>query len=157
MHTVFNGIDFNCSKVNDIILNKKYLKTELDLDFILIAITSQLKDYRLCFLINKFLNMEFERTSTDYQISYPNSSAQYFSQYHCKNYLEKDCYIIANRGIGGLLIPEMKETDYFMLLRNYLDEEDIEYILAGLKSINEIQVATEINPVKLKSKENLIF
>lgn len=138
-------------------MNKKYLKTELDLDFVLIAITSELKDYRLCFLINKVLNMGFERTSKDYQISYSNSSAQYFSQYHCKNYIEKDCYIIANRGIGGLLIPEMKETDYFMLLKNYLDEDDIEYILTGLKSIKEIQVATEIIPIKLKSKENLIF
>ena len=138
-------------------MNKKYLKAELDLDFILIAITSQLKDYRLCFLINKFLNMGFERTSPDYQITYSDTLPQYFSQYHYKNGMDTDCYILANKGSIGLLIPEMKETDYFLLLRNHLDEEELDFILSGLKTINEIQVAVEIDQLKLKSKENLIF
>jgi hypothetical protein len=93
----------------------------------------------------------------DYQISYMNSSTQYFSQYHYNNGTNSDCYVLANKGNSNLLIPEMKETDYFMLLKNYSDEEELEFILAGLKSIKEIQVAVEINPAKLKSKENLIF
>ena len=46
---------------------------------------------------------------------------------------------------------------YFLLLRNHLDEEELDFILSGLKTINEIQVAVEIDPLKLKSKENLIF
>jgi hypothetical protein len=64
---------------------------------------------------------------------------------------------LANKGNSSLLIPEMKETDYFMLLRNYFDVEELDFILAGINSIKEIQVAVEINPLKLKSKENLIF
>jgi len=41
------------------ILNRKVLKFEIDLDFVLIAITTSLKDYRICYLINKFLNFNF--------------------------------------------------------------------------------------------------
>ena len=38
------------------ILNRKFLKFEIDLDFVLIAVTTSLKDYRVCYLINKALN-----------------------------------------------------------------------------------------------------
>jgi hypothetical protein len=138
-------------------LNKKFLKIELDLDFCLIAIISPLKDYRLCFLINKFLNTNYERTLMDYCISYPNAQSKYFSQFYYKNTSDNDCYIISNKGAEGYLIPEMKETDYFILLRNFCDKEELQFILTHLKQIKEIQIALEINPSTLKSKENLIF
>ncbi len=41
------------------ILNRKFLKFEIDLDFVLIAVTTSLKDYRICYLINKSLNFNF--------------------------------------------------------------------------------------------------
>jgi hypothetical protein len=138
-------------------LNKKFLKIELDLDFCLIAVTTPLKGYRLCFLINKILNMNFERTLMDYCISYPNAASKYFSQFYYKNSGNNDCYIIANKGTEGYLIPEMKEADYFILLRNFCDKDELEFILTHLKHIKEIQIALEINPASLKSKENLIF
>lgn len=138
-------------------MNKKFLKLELDLNFCLIAIISPLKDYRLCFLINKFLNTSYERTLQDYCINYLNKKAKYFSMFHYENINENDCYILANKGIEGYLIPEMKEIDYFMLLRNFCDSEELKFILSELKRINEIQIAVQINPSTLKSKENLIF
>jgi hypothetical protein len=32
------------------ILNRKFLKFEIDFDFVLIAVTTSLKDYRVCYL-----------------------------------------------------------------------------------------------------------
>jgi hypothetical protein len=43
------------------VLNRKVLKFEIDLDFVLIAITTSLKDYRICYYINKCLNFNFTR------------------------------------------------------------------------------------------------
>lgn len=51
----------------------------------------------------------------------------------------------------------MKQTDYFILIKNYLDEEDTDNFMEGLNRIPEIVVAAEVNPGKLKSKENLVF
>lgn len=138
-------------------MNKKLLKIELDLNFILIAITTPLKGYKLCFLINKYLELGFERTEFDYSFQYLNQNTRYFSQFFYKNPNENDFFLIANKGNQGYLIPELKEIDYFMLLKNFFDDEDLQFIIKGLKSIPEIQGATEISPYKLKSKENLIF
>ena len=46
-----------------VILNRKILKFEIDLDFVLIAITTSLKDYRICYLINKYLNFNFIKSA----------------------------------------------------------------------------------------------
>ncbi|QEK52748.1 IPExxxVDY family protein [Pedobacter aquae] len=138
-------------------MNKKFLKLELDFDFILISITSPLKDYRLCYHINKNLQFEFEKIE-DLEITYAGADTKYYSRYlyHVDEFAPA-YYLIANKGLGGYLVPELKETDYFVLIKEFIDEEDLSFFLEGLKKIEDIQVAVEVNPRKLKSKENLIF
>lgn len=101
--------------------------------------------------------MGFERMEFDYCVSYTGVISKFFSQFYFKNSNESDFYLIANKGAEGILIPELKETDYFMVLKNYFDDEELTNILAGLKEIIDIQVAVCVSPQKLKSKENLIF
>ena len=48
-------------------MKKKSLELEPDFNFILIAITSQLKDYRLCFAINKITESDFRKIE-DYEL-----------------------------------------------------------------------------------------
>jgi len=140
------------------ILSRKFLKFEIDLDFVLIAVTTSLKDYRICYLINKFLNFNFVKIS-DLQLDiHPNSEQVLFSRYH--NYwetTETDFYFIANKGSDGYLIPEMKKADYFLLIRNYIDENDLESIISALNKIPEVVAAVKIDPKKIKSRENLLF
>jgi len=71
---------------------------------------------------------------------------------------DTEFYLLANRGTaGGFLIPEMRHSDYFLLIRNFIDEEDLAAIENHITTIPEVVVASEISPQKLKSKENLIF
>ena len=138
-------------------MNKKFLKVELDFDFKLISVTSQLKDYRLCYHINKNLSFNFTKID-DLEIKYTGLAARYHSRYlHQYNEFSPQFYLIANKGTESYLIPELKETDYFIIIKNFIDEEDLDYFLNGLKQIKDIQVAVEIEPHRLKSKENLLF
>jgi hypothetical protein len=138
-------------------LNKKFLKLELDFDFILIAVTSQLKDYRLCFYINKFAETDFRKVD-ELELQLKGNDHRYFSRYlHEIPNTECQFYLIANKGSDGFLISEMRETDYFILIKEFIDEEDLNLFLHQIRSINNIQAAVEINPAKLKSKENLLF
>lgn len=137
-------------------LNRLTLKYELDLDFVLIAVTSQLKDYMLCFKLNKQLNINFHKIEE--LIIENNSSRVFFSMYHYfLRETETDFYLLANKGDSGYLIPEMKTVDYFMIIRNYISQDDIDAIIEGANKLQEIQVAIELDPKRLKSKENLIF
>jgi hypothetical protein len=70
---------------------------------------------------------------------------------------ETELYILANKGTEGFLVPEMKKVDFFLLIQNYIDSEDLKRIIYGLNKIPEVLVAAEVDPKKLKSKENLIF
>ncbi|MBK0382193.1 IPExxxVDY family protein [Pedobacter sp. SD-b] len=136
---------------------KKFLKLELDFNFILLAITSQLKDYRLCYAINKYTETAF-RKDEDLTLAFKNAPVKYFSKYlYCPEGTECEFYLIANKGNEGYLIPEMKETDYFILIKEFIDEEDLDLLISRLRLVNEIQVVIDIDPSKLKSKENLIF
>lgn len=137
-------------------MNRLTLKYELDLDFVLIAITSQLKDYMLCFKLNRQLNINFYKI--DELIIENNSGEQFFSMYYYQiPETETDFYLLANKGDSGYLIPEMKTVDYFILIRNYISEEEITELINGINKLPEVLVAIEVDPKRLKSKENLIF
>jgi len=143
---------------NVMILNRKILKFEIDLDFVLIAVTTSLKDYRICYLINKYLNFNFLKTN-DLAIDINQTPEPvYFSMYtYHWEASDTDFYFIANKGSDGYLVPEMRKTDYFLMIRNYIDDEDLENILSNLNRIAEIVAAVKIDPKKIKSRENLLF
>lgn len=138
-------------------MNKKLLQVELDFDFKLIALTSPLKDYRLCFAINKFTEFDFRKVD-DLEISFKNTAKKFFSKYiYVPENIECEFVFIANKGTDGFLIPEMKAVDYFILIKHFIDDEDLELFLSQLKQIEEVQAVVELDPEKIKSKENLIF
>jgi len=140
------------------ILNRKNLKFEIDFDFILIALTSSLKDYRVCYLINKCLNFNFTRTEDLKLDISAMANPALFSLFHYSwESTETDFYFIGNKGSEGYLVPEMREADYFILIKNYIDDEDLEGIISALNKIAEIVAAVKIDPKKIKSRENLLF
>lgn len=139
-------------------MNKTYLKLSLDLDFVLIAITSSLKDYILCHQINKSLEFDFEKTDDHevfYNVDAPPISFSRF--YYCVEESEVEYYLVNNRNPEGFLVPEMNKVDFFMVIHQYIDKEDLEFILTRLNKLPDIQVAAQISPLKLKSKENLVM
>ncbi|TWR28309.1 IPExxxVDY family protein [Mucilaginibacter achroorhodeus] len=139
-------------------MNRKILKFEIDLDFVLIAITTSLKDYRICYYINKCLNFNFTRVD-DLKLdsgNYGNEMLFSFYNYSWEN-TETDFYFIGNKGTEGYLVPEMREADYFLMIKNYIDDEDLENIISCLNKIPEIVAAVKIDPKKIKSRENLLF
>ena len=139
-------------------MNRKFLKFEIDLDFVLIAVTTSLKDYRICYLMNRYLHFNFVKTNDLAIDIYQGSAPVYFSIYTYNwEASETDFFFIANKGSDGYLIPEMKKADYFLMIKNYIDDTDLEKIISALNRIPEIVAAVKIDPKKIKSRENLLF
>ncbi|WP_442589516.1 IPExxxVDY family protein [Pedobacter sp. AW31-3R] len=139
-------------------MNKTYLKLSLDLDFVLIAITASLKDYVICHKINTNLNLNFEKME-DHEVFFNvDEPPRAFSKYYF--YIEQwdnEFFMVSNRNSEGFLIPEMNKVDYFMIIQSYIDKEDVNNIISGLNKLPDIQVAAQIDPIKLRSKENLVM
>ncbi|MBC7417088.1 MAG: IPExxxVDY family protein [Pedobacter sp.] len=139
-------------------MNKTYLKLALDLDFTLIAITAPLKDYTLCHKINTCLELEFKKIE-DHEIFYAVEACTLnFSKYYF--FIEEDeqaYYLLGNKSSDGILIPEMANVDFFLIVTEYIDGEDLNRLITSLNKVPEIQVAAKIDPYKLRSRENLVL
>ncbi len=139
-------------------MNKITLKLELDFDFIVLAITTSLKDYRLCFQLNKYAPANFVRVEELALSLVGNHSVSLFNKYaYLPENSETEFYLLSNKGTEGLLIPEMNRVDYFLVIKNFIDDEDLEAWQNHLKQIPEVLAAVEVDVKKLKSKENLLF
>jgi len=140
------------------ILNRKFLKFEIDFDFVLIAITTSLKDYRVCYLINKSLNFNFVRANDLAVDIYQGAEPVLFSLFHYQwETTETDFYFIGNKGSDGYLVPEIRSADYFVMIKNYIDDDDLDNLVSTINKIPEIVAAVKIDPKKIKSRENLLF
>ena len=138
-------------------MQKTYLKLTLDLDFTLIAITAPLKDYLLCHKINTTLQFNFEKIE-DHEVFFNiDEDPQAFSKYFYLSESEVEYYLVNNRNGEGFLIPEMNKVDFFIIIQQFVDSEDLDYLISGLNKLADVQVAFKIDQNKLKSKENLVM
>lgn len=66
-------------------------------------------------------------------------------------------YFISNKSSGTYLVPELRQVDYFLLMKggNIMFEKDT--VIDGLKRIHAVEAFFEVNPAELKSRQNLIF
>lgn len=137
---------------------KLVLNVEYDFDFFLLGISCHEKDYRLSWALNNNLHLELAKEK-DLQIdAKKNSTPLLHSIFTFDN--EQECrqyYLISNRGSNGLLVPEQKHADYFLLIKGSLMKEDEPYIIKRVKETPMVLTAFEIDPIQLKSKENLLF
>jgi hypothetical protein len=137
---------------------KLVLDIEYDYDFLLIGISCHEKEYRLSWALNNNLNLELAKTK-DLQIDskkqkepLAHSMFMFDSEQQYRQY-----YLIANRGVQGPLIPEQKQADFFLLIKGTLLNDDKTTILKRVKETPMVLTAFDIDPNKLKSKENLLF
>ena len=70
---------------------------------------------------------------------------------------EINYYLVNNRNSEGFLIPEMNKVDFFIIIQQFIGKDELDFILSRLNKLPDIQVAAQINPLKLKSKENLVM
>lgn len=137
-------------------MSKFTLNIEEDYDFSLIGISCHAKDYRLCYELNKILEIDLVR-GEDLDIDSKNTKANYalYDYIDEENFI--DYYLISNRSNKGFLIPEHKSTDFFLLLKGASNDDIIENIINKISEIELVLTSFQIDVNSLKSKQNLIF
>ncbi|MBO3115345.1 IPExxxVDY family protein [Winogradskyella sp. DF17] len=147
-----------------------------DDSFKLIAVHCRLEDYRLAYLLNKHLDLNLKRQKDDLDFEYFKSSysifqwenvSQYVTWHLVTNVCKKEEDSLYSSGTlfensqrvlkTFNLIPEYKNVDYFIKISNEIDSVNDKLILNKLHQIPQIITSYSIDPVKLKSKDYLIF
>ena len=123
-----------------------------ELDFAVLAINSHIKAYKLCWNINKFLQLNFEKKK-DHWIKEELWFARYM--YACDDDVEYTLY--ANHSKKGCLIPSQKSVNFFLLIKNeYWQQEKTEFI-SRLRDVKDILLVFEVDTNLIKQIDRFIF
>jgi hypothetical protein len=132
------------------------LDIEYEYDFSLIGLSCHARDYKLCWAINNHLGFNLTRQE-NLKLVTKTLTAE-FSHYVYEDDDQRIGYsIISNRGSGGMLIPEHKQTDYFIKVSGASNSYFIKEFIAKLKELDLVLAAFTIDIPNLKSKHNLLL
>lgn len=139
-------------------MKKIILNDYIDYSFFLAGICYHDDDFKLCWHLNKALEIDFERVQ-DVDLIEPKQKA--LIQFPCFYYFdaeaELDYYLISNRADSNFLIPEQSKTDFFLRI----DGDGVQYneseIIRNIKNIPKVLTSFKIEPDSLKSIENIII
>lgn len=144
--------------------------------FTLIAIHCTLEDYRIAYLLNKFLGITLVRKPLDLDFENGELTYSIYEWEDCKeqtiwnlvsNVCKTEDYRQGNsNSLFSLqekttkinyLLPEYKTVNYFLKIDNEFNFNKEKYIIDSILKIQQVATAYSIKPDKLKSKDHLIF
>ncbi len=100
-------------------VKKTKLRVEHTPSFKVIALFSQQKDYRLCWLLNRHLLFDLKRLSPFAYPPYKKVETSRFSVYHYEDAINRLHYfLLANKCPEGVLFELPKNMDYLLLIKN---------------------------------------
>jgi hypothetical protein len=138
-------------------MKKTLLDIGFDYDFVLYGIVSQESPHRLAWLINNATHSQFNRMD-DSSFSFEEGDELILCRYHFideLNRLEFDLF--SNKDGVNYWLPELRKIDFFLIVKGALESFHKRKYTEPFKSIDGIQLISEIHHEKLKQKERLIF
>lgn len=139
-------------------MTKRHLQYDEDYVFSLYAIFCGEKDYRMAWLINQAVGIDFIKLP-DLQIHQltKRKLASFSIFAWCDELNRSEWFLISNKSSGNILIPELKPVDYFLKITGHIEEDELHSIFLTLKKLTFVKAITHVEPSTLKSKENFII
>ena len=131
---------------------KKVLAFDNDLteDYQAIAISSHLKDFKLCWNLNNILKIDLLK-KLDFAYTAKKGSVENYSFYFYHNEdLRLTYFLLSNKKNNSQIIEKMPETDYILLINPQLIQDEITLIIQNLKKTTNILTAFLIDLTKIK-------
>ena len=147
-----------------------------DDSYVLIAIHCGLEDYRLAYMINKFLGINLERKEKDLDLNYTSSSYAVYEYYNASgdttwnliaNICKKEEESLSSSGVlfsedkkvtkTYNLLTELKQVDFFIKISNETQQINEKLMISKLQNVPQIITSYAVDLTKIKSKEHLIF
>ena len=138
-------------------MSKLILDVDFDFDFSLFGVSSHVANYRLAWGMNKLFEIDLERVD-DVDLSFGSNKRGNFSLYRFE---DEESYItfhlLSNRCDAGYLIPELKQIDYFIQYWGPMSHSELSSFREELRKIPSVLASVQIDPMDLKSRNNLLF
>ena len=123
-----------------------------DYDFIVLAINSHSRAYKLCWSINRKVGLNFELTN-----SHKINERLFFKRFKSENANGRPLNLLENRSKNGYLIPSKKAINYFLIVDKDSWHIEKEELLSQLRAINDILLVFEFNIENEKNSDRFII
>ncbi len=121
--------------------------------FVLVGISSLLKDYRISFFLNEFLQADFEQVEPLQIIPKGKSETVKFKTFRWKSeYTGFEFFLFDNHSGKDILLPEVSKINFLVKISG---EYDPKPMVEFLKQIPEVSTASILPLGKIKSHKNL--
>ena len=138
-------------------MSKLVLEFEYDFDFALFGVSSHVANYRLAWGMNQLFEIDLERVD-NIDLSFGLKKNGEFSLYRFEDQESyTTIHILSNRCSIGYLIPELKQIDYFVQYWGPMSDNELSGFKYKLSDIPSVLASMEIDPMGLKSRNNLLF
>ncbi len=132
------------------------LDLEPDPEINVIGISSHVKEYRLCWSLNRALEIELTKRRQGIQ-EMLNGRAAVFSAYdHLDEETNSNCTLVNNHGSEGVLLRELRQADFFLVI----DDErngSIDEVLRKVRSAEFVLTAFPMNFAQLRDGHKLLL
>ena len=129
----------------------------MDEEFLIFGVVSNERPHRIAWLLNENLTFRLERKD-DIHFLNKDQQESFFSRFEYIDELNRLQYhLLGNNDEGQRLLPELKNIDYLLIIKGAIDYVEPKVFLTKVKSLENIQLITELDTNVLKSKQNLII
>lgn len=132
-------------------IKKLKLLDNVQVGFFLFSIACHEKSYKLCWRINKKLNINMKKTepfSLDKNLM--------FTRY-CHDTQNEHFVLVSNRSKGGYIVPREKTVNYFFRVEKPFFYKEKEKFIKKLRTIPEILLIFEVDLEIDQEKKELFY
>lgn len=125
----------------------------------IIGIVAPVKDYSFTWLINQQLKYGF-RLNINLEIRWMKKARNYYFSIfeYAAPASFRVHYLYNNHCDGEYLLPEFKHLDFIWIIKHdYVSNDELQLLIQQIKSLPVVQLVTELQPDKIKNKQQLIF
>ncbi len=159
-------------------IHRLYVDDFEAINYSLIAIHTNLEDFRLAYFVNEVLNLNLKKNLNDILINIAEGETQFtnfvfddlkndisWNLFENKNQVtikndELKIDLFSNAKLETskkvFMLPEFKKVDYFLKI-DHQDEINETELINNLKALDRISTVYSIEISKIKNKNNLIF
>ena len=127
------------------------IEDEIKLDMTVLAINSHVKGYNLCWHINKKLCSNFINTEI-----FIGKKKESFSAFEVEHE-NKKITLVNNKSKKGVLMPEKKNVDFFIIVEPEMKNTAKEEFISKLREISKILLIFEVDLEKEQDAHRFII
>ncbi len=139
-------------------VKKHKLEMAIEEDFCLLGVVADEPDYKFCWMINRELEINFEKLD-DLDLYHPKLNVdQQFSIFAFDDEDAMVTYrIIKNRSDKGYFLDELKNLDFLVHIQGEIYKDQISTFMQSVNTIPAVLMCVPVDLARLRNKERLFL